>query len=1166
MEAESFFKSPYYRESYYFPFNPDPLCRGNDYKIYDEMCDDDQVKVAMSFKKDIVVNSGWQIVCNDPAIKEFMETALKRMQEDGSLQMSFEDTLRDMLSAYEYGFCLHGDTLIHTPSGDFRIKDLVGKNPYVFSWVDGELKLAQAKRVWLTKKGEECIRIRYEWHHAKGKKFDELICTKNHPIMMRDGTFKKAGDICTGDRLMPFSQKIGLPGYKPRAFVQTRRGYGKGLWRKRSWFAYEQTNGPIPEGYHIHHKDENTLNDDPGNLEAKPGSGALVSHAAHHSKKWWANATPEQLAASRDKHIAYFSDPEFSAAWSARSSESNRKTWADPEIRRKRSESISRTMMGRKPPLKTDDGRRRISEAKKAWWAKKKELLAIDNHTVVSIEPAGNHDVYDMEVPGTHNFSANHIVVHNSCSEPIFKIKNGNYVYDSIRVRPPQSFRFVVDDYGTTTEIIQMSNRGELHFDPKLFLHHVYQVQYGNPYGKSDLRAAFPSWKAKKFAAKFLAIYLERFGSPLPVGKYPATMDGDEVKAFAAMLKSIQQTSSLTIPDNVIVDFVQANKDSADIYIKALDYYNMHIGRALLVPDLLGISGAKTGGGSFALGRDQFTMFLSTLEKDRQSLSRKITLRIINPLVNVNFGYGIECDFEFLPFAMDQNEKMLEVWSNLVRFGVFRPNDEEINHVRSEISFPNGPVILGEVQVKKTPGVDVNGPNGQPLDGQPGNPPAQAGPTIPAEQPKAQFSQSRPVVRRTTFQGLPINVEIEKGQAKGGVGPDGQAWSHLYAFPYGEIASTRGADADPVDCYIGPNDNSQNVYVVHQLDPQGKFDEDKAFLGFDSPAQAKQAYLTHGPSFGFGSLDSMTLSEFKNGYLASNRHFKAFKSARRESTSAEKKVNFTQIQKSMDSADNLMRVRLKRTANQIWKDLAAQIKDSGLIRNFNPQRLNELKPRFLRDMNQELKHGFRDLLEQSYAEAHKELFPNDTKNFGLDAGELSYDDMMAVLDAEAFNITADYAGLASKKVNSIIAQGLKQQKSEAEIMQGLRDELPDDTDTWINTLLRTKTTEIYNRGRKSYFDNDPLAQQVIDGYQFSAVLDARTTQICLSLDKKVFRSDDDNINLLTPPLHWNCRSVIVPVTIYEKDDMENAEDVPDEGKLQEMGANLLSEKAKVVRA
>lgn len=796
LEAQTYFKSPYYHDSYYFPFNPDPLCRGNNYKIYDEMRDDDQVKVALSFKKDIVVNAGWQINCVRQDIKEYVSTSLKRMQEDGSLQMSFEDAVRDMLSAYDYGF---------------------------------------------------------------------------------------------------------------------------------------------------------------------------------------------------------------------------------------------------------------------------------------------------------------------SVTEPVFKIKDGLYAYDSIRVRPAQSFRFQLSDQGDVTEIIQMSNRGELHFNPRLMMHHVYQTEWGNPYGKSDLRGAHNNWRAKKFVTKFMAIYLERFATPTVLGRYPANWDTDEIAQLMSTLKTIQNATTLTLQESAMVEFVTANKDSSDMYIKALDYYNMHIARALLVPDLLGISGEKTRGGSFALGQDQFKMFLATVEKDRLSLARKITLRLINPLVTANFGPNIKCDFEFVNYSMDDQTELLKIWADVVKGNVFKPTPEEINYLRRQVKFPEGPVVLGDPKpTPNEPGPqNPNLPSGQHL--------------VPVAEHKVYKQAKRKIIRQENFAGLPIHVEIDRGDQKSGVDQNGEGWSHIYQYPYGEIARTEGEDGDPVDCYLGPNPRSKNVYVVHQMKQDGSHDEDKVMLGFDTPRQAEQAYRDHGPAWGFGTMDKMTLDHFKNGYLASNRKFAEKKT--RPYTSAEKKVDFTVIKESMDNAETDLSRRLKRTCKQIWMDYIKQIRDSGLIKRFDPARLTELKPRFLKDMNVVLKQSFMDLLEQAHKEAKNELFPE--KKFGLDEGELNIDDMMEVLDAEAFNITKDYQGLVSKKVNADIAQGLKQGLSTDDIMAQIKEDMPDLSDRWIDTLVRTKTTEIYNRGRKSYFDNDPMANQIIEAYQYSAIIDNRTSDICLHLDGRVFNADDENINLLTPPQHFN---------------------------------------------
>ena len=64
-----------------------------------------------------------------------------------------------------------------------------------------------------------------------------------------------------------------------------------------------------------------------------------------------------------------------------------------------------------------------------------------------------------------------------------------------------------------------------------------------------------------------------------------------------------------------------------------------------------------------------------------------------------------------------------------------------------------------------------------------------------------------------------------------------------------------------------------------------------------------------------------------------------------------------------------------------------------------------------------------------------------------------------------------------------------------------------------------------NKGRVAFFEESG----VVSGYQYSAILDDRTTDICRGLHGKTFRAGDQPI----PPMHFNCRSMLIPITIYE---------------------------------
>lgn len=82
----------------------------------------------------------------------------------------------------------------------------------------------------------------------------------------------------------------------------------------------------------------------------------------------------------------------------------------------------------------------------------------------------------------------------------------------------------------------------------------------------------------------------------------------------------------------------------------------------------------------------------------------------------------------------------------------------------------------------------------------------------------------------------------------------------------------------------------------------------------------------------------------------------------------------------------------------------------------------------------------------------------------------------------------------------------------------------------LATIVRTNTLDALNQGRKALFE-DPDVADFVAYWQYSAVIDDRTTDYCQCMDKKLFSMDD--IGLLTPPAHYNCRSISVPVTKFE---------------------------------
>jgi hypothetical protein len=99
---------------------------------------------------------------------------------------------------------------------------------------------------------------------------------------------------------------------------------------------------------------------------------------------------------------------------------------------------------------------------------------------------------------------------------------------------------------------------------------------------------------------------------------------------------------------------------------------------------------------------------------------------------------------------------------------------------------------------------------------------------------------------RDALDGLRIVIEHGIGDTRSGVGTDGRRWETVFKYPYGYIADTSGADYEEVDVFLGPDEDAQMVYIIHQRDPvTKKYDEDKVMLWFPTPEEAKKAYEEH---------------------------------------------------------------------------------------------------------------------------------------------------------------------------------------------------------------------------------------------------------------------------------------------------------------------------------
>ncbi|WP_441370158.1 PLxRFG domain-containing protein [Acinetobacter lwoffii] len=114
--------------------------------------------------------------------------------------------------------------------------------------------------------------------------------------------------------------------------------------------------------------------------------------------------------------------------------------------------------------------------------------------------------------------------------------------------------------------------------------------------------------------------------------------------------------------------------------------------------------------------------------------------------------------------------------------------------------------------------------------------------------------------------GLDIAVENPRGSERRGTDPDGKEWAHTMSDHYGYIKKTTGADNEHIDTYVGRNPESEQIFVVDQIDQKtGGFDEHKVMMGFNSQEDAVQAYSSNfDKGWKVGPVRAMNKDEFKS--------------------------------------------------------------------------------------------------------------------------------------------------------------------------------------------------------------------------------------------------------------------------------------------------------------
>lgn len=305
-------------------------------------------------------------------------------------------------------------------------------------------------------------------------------------------------------------------------------------------------------------------------------------------------------------------------------------------------------------------------------------------------------------------------------NEKVYGISDeGRLHLTGLKGKAPHDIEFDADPMGNLLSIQQRQSQ-LVDLDPARFVWFAIEPEWGNFYGRSMLRPAYWPWWAKTHVRQWWAIYAEKFAIPAVVGKHPPTeRDEAKISKVRDILAKLQAATAFTVPggeNGWEIQLLEASKDPS-VFQTLLDWCNLEISRAILLPDKSGYSGAEIKGGSYSLAKTQFDLYLFVLTEHRTRLQRAIQQQLIDEMAELE-SPGIEPPrFEFLPLDDENMEVVAKIWIEAVTNGAVLAELEDENHLRRILKFPERTVANGMPDVPPATDTHLNPPEPAPMPG-----------------------------------------------------------------------------------------------------------------------------------------------------------------------------------------------------------------------------------------------------------------------------------------------------------------------------------------------------------------------------------------------------------------------------------------------------------------
>ena len=686
-----------------------------------------------------------------------------------------------------------------------------------------------------------------------------------------------------------------------------------------------------------------------------------------------------------------------------------------------------------------------------------------------------------------------------SMSEKLFKqITFNGLTYwglDQLKLKPYDTFRFNVDVFSNINSVTQKLSGKEQTLTLEKFVHFVFNPDVDEHYGQSELRECYRAWFNKDTIIKFRNIWLERHAGGFHWAKVTegTLMPGSkEYTELQNVLNGIQTSTGIIVPKNIEMNGSYPSNNVA--FKEAIEDQDTAIARGLLVPNLLGVS-PQGDVGSYSQSTNQLEAFFWTLEADTNRLDDTLNEQVFRQLGEANFGDGIYPRYKSKPASKSKMIELVNTWKDLVSSGAVTHNQRDELYLRELLDMPVGEADEEDDKTATRPDTALNG---------------------------AQVSSM-------------VNV-IEK-MATGVIPKESALAILIAAFPLSNAEATAMIESVEVKEPVDVEDKNSEGNTEDSNDGDTNSDSNEDDLGGGDKPVIEETVVGRG---------LITVSAF---------------------TKAQKRVDFAVIDKTSETIIDDHTNNVAKVMDLIVADLIAKGKSGGGLDKDIEDNISELivNSKLKRKLNKTIS----TMLSEGYSVGEKHANNEISRAKGEDYGRKVDYKRLKFIANDYFKVTSmKAAGALSDSavgtIENIILNGVRYdwawERVETEIYasfasQGMispeqaREALGEalnveNPDAHLRTLVRTNTFDAINVGRYDYF-TDPGLDDFVTGFEYSAILDGRTTQICKHLEED--NAGDHSTEWYAqnleyrPPNHYNCRSLLIPVTAVDDDFVEGPE-------------------------